>query len=310
MINSGFKTLGVIEHASRSEQYIVVGVGRGGTSAVAASLHALGVPLGVQNVEFGGHNYENFEMAVAFRSRKWKRLKELIAQNEATYQKFAWKLPDSNKQLTRINKYFSNPYYIFVYRDILAIANRKDITLDIDLISGMKKNLADYERIVNFSKRNGLRSLHVSYEKMLLDKKGYAKELAKFCGVKASDDLLDKVAAVIEVSPAHYLQWSSNSRFKKTEYQGRILHASKSHIEGWMASEKDSVPLTVEVLINNVLFGEYSSDVYREELVTAGKSESGKAGFYIEFPKARLKDNDVVMVRPKGCKEGLSSLPL
>ena len=84
----------------------------------------------------------------------------------------------------------------------------------------------------------------------------------------------------------------------------------ESMYEGWMTNRKESTPLTVEVLINDEIFGEYLSDVYREELVETGKSLSGKAGFYVEFPKGRVDKNDVVMIRPKGCLEGLSTLPL
>ena len=132
--NSGFKTIGDVQHSAKSEQYIVVGVGRGGTTAVAASLHVLGVTVGELGKTFSEDNYENFEMSRAFRSRDWRGLQKLITTYEEQYSKFAWKLPDSNEQLPRIHRYFSNPYYIFVYRDLFAIANRKNITLDVDLI--------------------------------------------------------------------------------------------------------------------------------------------------------------------------------
>jgi len=89
MKNSGFKTSGNIKHTGKKEQYIVIGVGRGGTSAIAASLNTLGITL---SGDFNEPIYEDIEMAKAFRSRDWRSFKRLIASYEAKYQKFAWKL--------------------------------------------------------------------------------------------------------------------------------------------------------------------------------------------------------------------------
>ena len=54
---------------------IVVGVNRGGTSAVAATLNAIDVPLGESWHE---PIYEDLDLADAFRTSNWKKFKDIV----------------------------------------------------------------------------------------------------------------------------------------------------------------------------------------------------------------------------------------
>jgi len=306
MQNSGFKTLGNIQHDHNKEQYIVVGVARGGTSAVTASLNALGVTLS------GNYNdtiLEDVEMAKAFRSKNWKDFKRLITEYEEKYQKFAWKLPDSHSQLERINKYFSNPYFIFVYRDIFSIANRKNITLNIDITEAMNSNLVAYQKIVKFIKKRNPQSLHVSYEKMLQNNMGYAEELAKFCNITASEELLNKVCDVIEPAPDTYVHWcdtvNQNTTLKAFGYEGCIDQLTEKEIAGWITNIDNDVPVKIDLLINGKFVLELTCQIFREDLILAGKSSSGNAGFDIPLENIDLKKNDEVRINPRGHNTGL-----
>jgi len=301
MKNSGFKTTGSIKYDKLPEQYIVVGVGRGGTSAIAASLHTLGVSLGDN---FNPPNFEDTQMSEAFRTRNWKKFKQLIKNSESKYSKIAWKLPDSNKQLNRINRYFSNPYYIFVYRDIFAIANRKNLAKDTDILTTMQTSLASYNRIIKFIKKNKINALHISYEKLLQNKYEYAQELALFCNIPASEELLKQVSDIIEPSPENYVSWTETSRqltrLKQSGYDGYIDSTSEESISGWMLQINNKAPITIELLINNEYHLEFKCDNFRQDLIDAKKSTSGNAGFNIPLKAGSIKKNDTISVRVKG----------
>jgi len=307
MINSGFKTTGSIKHTKSPEQYIVVGVGRGGTSAIAASLHTLGVTLGDN---FNAPNFEDTQMSEAFRARKWRNLKQLIKESESKHSKFAWKLPDSNKQLNRINRYFSNPYYIFVYRDIFAIANRKNLAKNDDLLTAMQTSLASYSRIIKFIKKNKINALHISYEKLLQNKDEYAQELALFCDIPASEELLQKVSDIIEPSPDNYLSWVETSlqvtKLKQSGYDGYIDLISEESISGWMLQINNKAAVTAELLINDECHLEFKCDNFRQDLIDAKKSTTGNAGFIIPLNTGSIKNNDLISIRIKGSNSCLS----
>jgi len=80
-------------------------------------------------------------------------------------------------------------------------------------------------------------------------------------------------------------------------------------VSGWIVNKQSPFSVTVEVLINGKFIGEFVSDIFREDLIKAKKSASGKAGFCITLPAESLKEKDVVTIKPIGCEDGMSSLP-
>lgn len=309
MKNSGFKSTGIIQHNKSPEQYIVVGVGRGGTSVIAASLHTLGITLGDN---FNLPNYEDTQMSAAFRSRNWKELKQLISSSESKYLKFAWKLPDSNKQLKRINHYFSNPRYIFVYRDIFAIANRKNLAKNDDILTTMQSSLASYNRIIKFIKKNKISALHISYEKLLQNKYEYAQELALFCNIPASEELLQKIGTLIEPSPDGYTTWTETSlqltKLRQSGYDGYIDTISEDSISGWLLQINNKEPITIELLINDQHKLDFKCNNFRQDLIGAKKSTTGNAGFNITLESGHINKNDTITIKVKGHAACLSKI--
>lgn len=306
MKNLGFKIIKSNgKDGYKSKQFIVVGVNRGGTSAIAKTLIALGVSFGDNCHE---PIYEDTKLANAFRSGKWREFKRLIHFSENTFPLFGWKLPDSNKQLKRIHKYFSNPYYIFVYRDIFAISNRQSNVLELDLFNAMQSNIEAYERICKFNKREQPQSLHVSYEKLLLNKESYVKELATFCDISLDEALLEKAIKAIEPSPKKYTAWcditSSIKSLNKEGFDGFIDNVSKRSISGWLLKRNSDTPVSVELFINDNPIGVYTCDIFREDLIQAGKSTTGVAGFNINYPD--IQNGDIVTLKPKNSQAILS----
>jgi hypothetical protein len=110
LANSGFQMMGSPVSNDKPSSIVVVGLNRGGTSAIAASLHAMGVALGKA---YNEPIYEDIQLARAVRAKDWLLVKLILKQYEQDYAKFAWKLPDNYKYLERIHKYLSNPYQHF-----------------------------------------------------------------------------------------------------------------------------------------------------------------------------------------------------
>jgi hypothetical protein len=123
---------------------IIVGVNRGGTSAVAASLNSLGIFLG----DFWQEpNYEDIILAKAFRNGSWKTFENKISEYEDKHRIFGWKLPDVTQKLFKINRIIKNPKYIFIFRDICSISNRMNSALNINHLEGMLYANQQYKNI-------------------------------------------------------------------------------------------------------------------------------------------------------------------
>lgn len=297
------------ENTGKHRQFIVVGVQRGGTSAIAAALQALGISLGDN---YHSPIYEDLEMAKAFRSGNWKKLQQLIMAYEQEYQQFAWKLPDSNSKLARISRLFSNPSFIFVYRDICAIANRKQSVQNVTLVEAMKSSLTAYNRIVKFVEKNDYPALHISYEKLLQDTQGHLRQIADFCDIDVTGGLIDQASRAIEASPKIYTQWVDISRqiylLNKAGFDGYIDKVSENLVSGWFLQKGSDQPVTVELLVNDHWVADFLCEEFRGDLITAEKSVTGKAGFRIPVPKGTLARSDTVSVRPKGHSTSLFSI--
>lgn len=311
MINSGFKIIGTRDDDHAPKQFIVIGVSRGGTSAIAASLLAAGIDLGEPNRDYAPNNFEHIALANAFRQRKWKLFKKLVSENEERYENFAWKLPDIGWYINKVRNTFSNPYFIFVYRDLFAIANRRSVTLELDSFFSMEASLKEYQRMIKFAKKKDIRSFHVSYEKMLLEPESYAEALCEFCSLKSDAAKIKGIASIIKPAPDDYIQWASNSKFKKNGlYDGHIDEFSCQKVRGWMLLKDAHKPIDIEVFINQKLMGVFSCNQFREDLISAKKSQDGLAGFDIDLSSlllsSKIKRDAVVTIKPKNFEHGLS----
>lgn len=301
MKNSGIEIVGDVVHDGSPEQYIVVGVNRGGTSAVAKSLAALGIPAGE---DFNDINYEDRRLAGQYRSGNWAEFKKSVTDYQTRYQRFAWKLPDSNRRLAKVASYFANPFFIFIYRDICAIAQRKQMTLGEETFEAMEESLDGYRRILKFVRRQRPVALHVSYEKMLVEPEAFARGLCAFCGFEPSEETLQRVVGGIEPSPARYVEWAEVTRqvgeLKRHGYDGHLDSVTSTQVSGWLLKQGDDAPVRAELLVGGCKVAEILCDEMRDDLVAAGRSRTGRAGFRLDVKAGIIQPGAEVIVRPVG----------
>lgn len=166
---------------------IVVGNGRGGTSAIAGAIHLLGVRM----VETGSElNSEDFEIVHAYQSFKKhghiecvKRIGELIEDRNSRYKIWGWKDPAADLYLEGVIGLCKNPHFIFVFRNLFDIAmshvNTKSGTIEV----AMDVCLNRYLRYWNLLQKFSCPTLMVSYENSLLERKETIKRIVSFLGI-------------------------------------------------------------------------------------------------------------------------------
>lgn len=298
MENIGIRIMGEPPRHHGPISIIVVGLNRSGTSAIGAALHALGVHLGDK---FHPPIYEDSELAHAFREKRWRHLQGIIRAYEAGHSRFAWKLPDSHKHLARIHRYFTNPRYIFVYRDIFAIALRRESALKTETTTSLTRCLESYAAIVKFIKEHKPYGLHVSYEKLLQNKRIFAQLLCRFCELPADPDALASIESCITPSPDSYLHWTDafeqGKRLERNGCAGHLDVLNDRYAAGWAIDHNDSAPAKVAIAVNQQLRGRAVADLPRPDLVQARVSAHGMVGFHYEFGDRGIAKGDVVSVR-------------
>lgn len=295
--------------STKGSSIIVVGSNRGGTSAVASSLHSLGVFLGDSWHE---PIYEDIYLAKYYRSKNWRAFKEKINEYECQNNIFAWKLPDSSSRLGKVNSIFSKPRYIFVFRDLFAISDRMHRSLGTSHLKGMTKACLQYLKIIFFIKKTRPDCLLVSYEKMLFNKEEYAISLLDFIGMDKSKVNIEKIKSSISPSPNNYTNWAENAKLSKnltsSGFIGYLDHLDQHKVSGWVRSTSNEKPVYVDIFVNETKIHSFLANIHRQDLVDALVSDSGNCGFSILF-KTPLQVGDVVSAVPSDTKINLIGSP-
>ena len=263
---------------------------------------------------FNGSNCVPFAWAVRAHRTFKPRIRAVVAQYEAEHAVFAWKHPDSRRHLWRLHRYFANPRYVFVYRDIFAIANRKCLVHQRGVLASMAASLWDYAKILFFIQAVKPYALHVSYEKLLTNRESFVEALAAFCDRTVDAAELSRIRERISPSPTAYLQWSDRSRqmlaLEKHGYKGLAEEVTATTVAGWAFQVGRAEAAVVEVFVNGICRGRAVADRFAERLShVAGDLRKGAIRFEFTWGATPLTPGDSVDVRFEGTAYSLVGCP-
>lgn len=179
---------------------VVVGVPRGGTTMVAGALHHVGVFMG----ESIGNTYEDRPLSNAFETENWAEVRKIVGRRNAGYDVWGWKRPSSFKYLDAVDAALRNPHYVVVFRDMLSIAKRREISMGISVSDTLHGTIGAYSRIASFFSESSRPAMMVSYEKCLTHKEAFLQELVGFVGGDAGTSV-SSAREFIRRDPEEYL---------------------------------------------------------------------------------------------------------
>lgn len=205
-LNYGVTTLGEGKPvlADNERTYVVLGVSRGGTSAAAGILNALGVPMGKTGE---APLFEDLPMNRALS----KGIDATVAQiDKSNSENPIWGFKGNAITLPydEIAHRLRNPVFIVIFRDLLAIANRARLSAGRDVASIMQRQAREYQRIIDFVSMGEYYSVLVSYEKLCIYPNEVVTALASSAGLSATTDQQATAAAFIQPAPENYLEVS------------------------------------------------------------------------------------------------------
>lgn len=183
-VNPGIHPLNVPDH-HEPRTAVVLGLPRGGTSMVAGVLHHLGVDMGD---DFNTATFEDRRLSGAVEKGSIDAVRRIVNERNNRSNIWGWKRPSARKHLDIVQAEFRNPYYIMVFRDMLAIATRKHLSIRSDVIKAMRSNVRAQRQLIDIAASLDAPLLLLSYEKCLNHPPAAAAAIAEFVGVPVTND--------------------------------------------------------------------------------------------------------------------------
>ncbi len=205
-LNLGVSVLGPVEMLADcdSPTYVVLGVSRGGTSAIAGLLHTFGIHMGRTGK---APLYEDLGINRAL-GRGMPAFEERVATNNDTHGCWGFKGNAITQPLADVAAALRTPVFIAVFRDLAAIAGRAKLSANREVRPILLRQAREYTRIVEFLSTEQYPALILSYEKLLAHPADVIRRLATELHLDLPESTYAAAASFIESAPVEYLKVS------------------------------------------------------------------------------------------------------
>ena len=303
--NRGIHLLNHVPNASESKKtFVIMGVARSGTSMAAIVLHHLGVNMGVGKDDV---IYERPDVYHKLEKKRQGLFRRFVENQNITYPLWGWKRPKSIEYVSRFESIIRNPHYIIPFRDMLAIATRNNLSVDMDV----KENLFqlyknDFRKVIQFIRKNNKPIFMFSYEKAITDKSHFVNELAKFVGT-IDQEKINQAIKAIEPNKEEYIKRNVGNS-KGNNFIGRFDCIKDNHLIGWAKLTGSNDPIQLALHINSEFLTNFTANDIRPDLK---KLKYGQCAFKFDLSPLELdksKEHRVELFFPNG--EKLINSPL
>ncbi len=184
---------------------IISGIGRCGTSMIAAILNSLGFNLGRVEPPV----YEDADMNFALRHFYHEARYKVIAYRNDNLAKWGFKIPgiQNHLQPPEIVAHFRKPRMVIMQRDNAAVAARllkSDGATFKHPTHALRHASRQQDKLIEFAELCECPVAVISYEKFVLNAKPHVEFLAGFTGIKLTDEALQKAVDLVMPNNPQY----------------------------------------------------------------------------------------------------------
>jgi len=291
LINKGITLFHNELSTSENEKTIVVlGSARGGTSIAAGVLYHLGVEM---------HNalppvFEDAGIAEKFNSFLTRNI-DLSEENRS--EVWAFKRPSAIDNITKIHRATRNPYYICVFRDPLAIANRNKISINsnANLFNSMDNALKQYKKIIDFAASCKRPVLMCSVEKIRMYPTGFVEAVSNFVGFDKDKQSVAAAVDFINNEPAQYL-----AATRKVRSIGAIVSVKNGVVTGWASWLGKTEVANVDVILNERTVETVEANVNIVAEHVQRHTSNRKCGFGFRLEQIDARPDDILSLKVQG----------
>lgn len=298
LINKGITIVGEASKVKRP--IVVIGTARGGTSMIAGALAKLGVFMGDRAVP---PVYEDVRLSEAFEKNDYDLAKSIMDEYSSKYEKWGWKRPSSIDYLDAVERTINSPSYVFIFKDILSIAQRNSISMLSEVLPGMQNALNQYKNALKFLGEKKHHAMLVSYDKAVAYPDELVNSLISFYGLTPNkNQIMDAVSFIMPNSDA-YLDAT-----RITKAHGRLGGIQGRRIYGWARYIHANKTASVEILHNNVVIASVEANQPREDL---DKKFGKSCAYFFDIPESiTVNTKDQIRARVTDEVKDLDNSPL
>jgi hypothetical protein len=268
--------------------FIASGLGRAGTSMLAAMLGALGILSPDRSY---GVTLEDQELLHLLITRDLPGLTAAIAARNETTLVWGFKIPSIHGYLeVQQLSLFRNPHLLIVIRDPVAIANRHAISEHVAPAQAFLETAQGQYDLAKFLEQAACPTLLASYEKGIRHSDALALALARFCAIPIDCDKRGSLAQSIRPESEEY------SIAATRRFEGNIDGIFDRKLIGWCREIGESHALTVELLVNGMIACKLIAEDYRTDLEAAGVG-NGRHGFHVDTAALGIASDALLTVR-------------
>lgn len=181
---------------------IVIGCGRGGTTAVSGVVDALGVRMVEPSQPDTRINMEDGEFIASVLDPApepggarypgmYRRIAKVIARRNAAYVDWGWKDPSVDLYLEGVIHQVRNPLVLFVVRNLYDIGMSHLAAGGNSFETAFDQSLQRYQRDWTLVAKLGLPTLFIGYERALADRENFVLQVAEFLRLEPSREQFD-----------------------------------------------------------------------------------------------------------------------
>ena len=286
LTNKGLAVTGAASDTG-SQAIVVVGTARGGTSMVAGSMQHMGIFMGDRAA---APVFEDVRLSGFFEQKDSAGAAAVAAEYSRKHAQWGWKRPWAIDHLEEVHRVLGAPRYVFIYKDVMSIAQRNAISMLTDLLPGMERALEQYAKTLVFLRSRPTHAMLVSYEKAMADPAHFLGELAGFCQVSPSEHQLLAARSFIQPNPEQYLDAS-----RITKAQGRLGGvANGKMIYGWARFLHSKAPAAVDLFVNDRKLASVVANKPRPDLQ---ERFNQACAFNYVYPEGAVRQGDVLRAR-------------
>lgn len=180
---------------------VVTGLGRSGTTMIARVLSELGIFIGAS---LARRTSEDLDVKKYVKAGDEAGFERFCRLRDAEHPVWGFKNPGFRDHLPLWEKHVRNPRVIFVFRDILAVAQRNHLALNMDLQEALGLAARSYVKALKRLEESQCPALLLSYEKCLADPEFAVARIAEYCGAPLDPERAGAAKAVIKNGDARY----------------------------------------------------------------------------------------------------------
>lgn len=286
LINNGVVVIGDASMA-KNNATVVVGTARGGTSMVAGAMAKLGVYMG-DNAK--SPVFEDTRLSNFFEKNNITDAVDVVREYSETYKTWGWKRPKSIDRLDDVQKIFGDARYIFIYKDILSIANRNSISMLSGVLPGMRRALEQYSKTLKFLSSDPRYAMMVSYDKAINTPSNFVSEIIQFLNIEPTKTQIQEATDFIVPNPVAYLDST-----RITKAHGRLGGVVGRKVYGWARLVHSKKSAEVEIYINDIRVAIVEANLLRQDLF---QKYGRNCGYEYEIPSdINIVAGDIIRAR-------------